>query len=817
MAVSMIVGGATLGEAFAEVFAVLYDTVKKVGNKDCSFNPCIKNLEFTLDRLLPIVKDIKRSINQIDLPEKKTKRLIEEMKIGEKLIRKRSKIRWWNYCFNFCCPTELCELNEDIARFCKDDLEANSTRNDETEISMNLNIVTLEKEDSSNLYRPKAFCAVRRPPNFTVGFDMPMMELKTLLLKEEVKQLLLTAPAGCGKTTLVQMLCQDNQIKGMFTNNILFVNVSKTPNVKVIVQNLFSYKGIRPKYQIQSDDDAIYQLPQMLNHIGPNPILLILDDVWLGSEFLLEKLKFNIPNFKILVTSRTAFPRFKHTYNLKQLNDVDAMTLFCYSAFLQDESSYIPEEDIKKIVRGCGGCPLVLKMIGSSLCGQHAVVWHSRLLKWSDGKFFFNSDTELLPHLQKSLEFPDDKIIIKECFLDLGSFSAEQRIPAATLTDMWAELYELDEDGIHTIATLQELTLRNLAKLVMTRKDASEVNSYYNEDFVTQHHILRELALHQSSQEPIGQRLRLIMNISGNNLPRWWMEQKQQLINARLLSISTDESFLWSWCNIQAPKVEVLILNFQTKNYTLPEFVEKANELKALIVSNYGFFHAEIKNFQLLWSLPNLKRIRLEKISIPSLCKTLVPLKSLRKISLFMCIIGTAFENCTIQGSYALPNLKEINIDYCNDLVELPVELCDIVHLKKLCITNCHKLSILPKEAGKLVNLEVLRLRSCTDLLELPESIKSLHKLSILDISDCLSISKLPKHIGELRNLKVLNMKGCLRLRNQLPESTMDLKQLKIVVCDDERTKLWEPIKEFLTKLKVEVVKKDINLNWLLK
>ena len=136
----------------------------------------------------------------------------------------------------------------------------------------------------------------------------------------------------------------------MFANNILFVNVSKTPNVKVIVQNLFSYKGIKPTYQIQSDEDAICQLPQMLSHIGPSPILLILDDVWLGSEFLLEKFKFNIPNYKILVTSRTAFPRFKHTYNLKQLNDVDAMTLFCHSAFLQDESSYIPEEDIKKVL-----------------------------------------------------------------------------------------------------------------------------------------------------------------------------------------------------------------------------------------------------------------------------------------------------------------------------------------------------------------------------------------------------------------------------------------------------------------------------------
>ena len=119
----------------------------------------------------------------------------------------------------------------------------------------------------------------------------------------------------------------------------------------------------------------------------------------------------------------------------------------------------------------------------------------------------------------------------------------------------------------------------------------------------------------------------------------------------------------------------------------------------------------------------------------------------------------------------------------------------------------------LPEEIGKYVNLEVLRFRSCTDFSELAKSIRSLYKFSILDIFDCLSISKLPKYIGELCNLKVLNMKGCLRLCNPLQESTIDLKQLMIVVCDEERAKLWEPIKEFLTKLEVKVAKKDINLN----
>ena len=241
------------------------------------------------------------------------------------------------------------------------------------------------------------------------------------------------------------------------------------------------------------------------------------------------------------------------------------------------------------------------------------------------------------------------------------------------------------------------------------------------------------------------------------------------------------------------------------------------DNLKVLIATNYGFFPTELRNFQPLKSLPNLKTIRLEKVSIPSLCKAPGLLKSLKKISLFMCNIGQAFENCTIQASDALPNLMEINIDYCKDLVELPTVLCDVILLKKLIITNCHQLSTLPKEIGKLVNLEVLRLKSCTDLSELPKSIRSLKKLRLLDISDCLSIRHLPKEIGELCKLGEIHMKGCLSLCNELPPSTTNLEQLKPVICDKERAKFWEPIKEILTNLEVKVVEKDINLTWLFK
>ena len=102
---------------------------------------------------------------------------------------------------------------------CQVDLQVHSTRNGLRTL-VNVNLI-LQKVDSV-VDRKGVPCTVRDPPDFTVGLDMPMKELKTLLLKEEVQLLLLTAPGGCGKTTLVQMLCQDDQIRG---NSISCVSV----------------------------------------------------------------------------------------------------------------------------------------------------------------------------------------------------------------------------------------------------------------------------------------------------------------------------------------------------------------------------------------------------------------------------------------------------------------------------------------------------------------------------------------------------------------------------------------------------------------
>ncbi|TQD97235.1 hypothetical protein C1H46_017166 [Malus baccata] len=723
-----LIGGAGLGTLFNALYEVLGELIAK----NLVFKPLLKNIR--LDSLEPLLKDIEESNRKLDLPVVELENLKAHLEEGIELLRKCKKIRWWIVYKRYKYATKLIGWDKSLQRFLEI-LNVQGIRDVKDSTVSVKNIEKLVSRIESNMGIPKqtdseAWCAVPELPPLVVGLDFPLKELKRKLLKDEnVSMVVLTAPGGCGKTTLATKFCQDKDVKDTFKDNIFFVTVSKKPKLENIVQDLYQRKGF-PAPTFQNEGSVVTWLQHFLREEGQNPLLIVLDDVWSGSESLLEKFdQFKTENFKFLVTSRSEFRGYGSPYHLQSLDHDNAMKLFHHSASLGDKSSHIPKD---------------------------------------------------LP----------EKLSVARDFQ-----------------------YDVDTD-IECIANLYELTKRSLANLVVTRKDKTEGDWYYSEHFVTQHDVLRELAIYNTKTGPVEHRERLIIDICGDKLPKWWREQKHQPMKARLLSITTDEGFSSKWHDMQMPEVEVLVLNFQTKNYALPNSVVNMDELKAVIVTNYGFLPAELSNFQLLSSLPNLKRIRLERISIPSITKNPIHLAGLKKISLFMCNIGQAFNNCAISISSAFPNLEEMNIDYCSDLIELPSEVCDLIKLKKLSVTNCHKLSALPEGIGNLENLEMLRLRSCTELSKLPTSMKYLGKVNFLDISDCFSIKVLPEDIGEMSSLRKINMRQCSRLQ-ELPPSVMGLEQLKEVVCDEETKYLWEPFSSYLKNVRIIVAKENMNLNWL--
>ncbi|KAL5557096.1 hypothetical protein UlMin_039332 [Ulmus minor] len=803
-----VIGEMLLEEAVGSLISVIVKAIQKTA----MFKEELKKLQGTLESLNPVIKKIIESNKELDRTDPETKNLESLLEKGKKLVQDCLKVKSWNCCKKHSNANKLIDLDNSFlrsltllqAQAIEIGLDINKTvrRIDVNIQRIGLGYVQSEITD---------YCLTPEVPPFTDGLDEPLNYLRRWALGDDTSVLVLTAPGGCGKTTLAMKLCSDEKIQEKFKKNIFFVDVPREPSLKLIVQALCKHNGYQENH-FQDDKLVVNRLKRWKDEIGQHPLLLVLDDIWPKWESLIDNFAFQKPHCKVLVTSRSEFPSFGPSYRLEKLQEKEATTLLRHYASLEDqENSRIPEDLVNQVVKHCKGYPLALKVIGKSLCGKSQEVWLRKLKKWSKGSSIL-IENELLACLKSSLDAMDEetegeKGLLKECFLDLGLFPEGQWIPLTALIDMWKELYEID----HAAAYLSDLSNENMANLVVSRKDANELDGYYSEHFVTQHDMLKELAIHENRQGPVEQRKRLILDSSVNSQNEW-KDLNEQPINAKLLSISTDGLFPENWSNKQLP-AEVLVLNFQTAKYALPVFVGAMNKLKVLIITNYGFFPVEVDDFQLLGSLSSLRRMRLERIAISSLTK--IPAqKNLKKISLFTCKFDQAFSSLAFKISDIFPNLEEINIDYCDDLVELPPGLCEIVSLKTLSITHCHKLSKLPEEIENLVNLEVLRLRSCIDMTELPDSICKLDKLTFLDISDCFSIRKLPEDIGKLCSLRTLNMRSCSRLP-ELPPSVVDLEHLKEVICDEELKEQWELCLPSSINIKLKVVKDDINLNWL--
>ncbi|KAJ4954124.1 hypothetical protein NE237_030956 [Protea cynaroides] len=797
--------GILLGPPAQELQRVILEELYKAYH----FKSYLEQLESTLQRIIPPINEIDRLNAELtDQSRPELERLKVELEKGQDLVRKCSSVPSWNIFKRCRYSKKILKLDKILLRFFQLDVTANiwldnkQSLVDLKEMSRKFDAFSMKSESS----RSDGSSSGPQIRDKVFGLDVPLMELKMLLFREDVMVLGLCAPGGCGKTTLATMLYRDTDVKDRF-KTICFLSISSSPNFKAIVQRLSEQMFPNdPVPQFLSDEEADMMLVNMLLQRQEQPMLLVLDDVW--EDSVVHKFIIKTGGYKILVTSRTECQAFDSKYSLKMLNDADAAALFRHSAFPQiGNGNYEePDRDLqKKIVSGCRGLPLALQVIGNSLRRQPVKVWQNTERMLSSCSIF-ESHSDLLRCLASSLNYLNKKV--QECFMDLGSFPEDERIPASSLIDIWVELYGIDE--VDAYINLLELSSRSLINLIeITSGDAGQMDGNMDGLFVTQHDLLRDLAIYRSRQ----QGTRLIMERrEDNSLPKRWREQEHQFQNTRLVSVSTGEMFMPKWDNMHFPEAEALILNFSATKYTSPSFMEKMEKLKVLIVINYGCFCAELdcltpRHF------PNLRRVRLEKVLIPSLNEITMPFKNLQKISLFMCEVSQALRNCNINFPDMLPNLVEINIDYCKDLVELPEGLCNLIHLKRLSISNCHELLALPQGIGCMRDLDVLRLHACTALLELPDSIQKLQKLRFLDISDCLNVERLPEGIGELSRLEKLNMKQCWGLK-KLPSSVLNLVGLKEVICDDETADLWEPLRWHLCKLKI-TVHREINLSWL--
>lgn len=252
------VGGAVLGTASS----ALYEGVKEPIRKNHMYKSLCKDIKSSLDSLEPLILQIQGCNNALLYCSKEELEGLEQvMKEGVELVDTCLKVSRWNPFKKYKYANKLIGWDESLKRQL-DILKVQETGDvkkigvkvekigdkvAKIEVTVEKILIQSAESSTSGSTTQHELCKVLELPSLprlVVGLDAPLKELKSKLLENDgMSILVVTAPGGCGKTTLATMFCQDQQVKDKFSQNIIFVTVSQNGTLNLVVQRLCEHKG----------------------------------------------------------------------------------------------------------------------------------------------------------------------------------------------------------------------------------------------------------------------------------------------------------------------------------------------------------------------------------------------------------------------------------------------------------------------------------------------------------------------------------------------------------------------------------------------
>nr|KYP45704.1 Putative disease resistance RPP13-like protein 1 [Cajanus cajan] len=508
---------------------------------------------------------------------------------------------------------------------------------------------------------------------------------------EEVSVIPIVGMGGVGKTTLAQLVYNDDSLKEIFDFKA-WVCVSEEFDIlnvtKIISEAVTAQPFIAQPCKI--NDLNLLHL-DLMDKLKDKKFLIVLDDVWIQDyvnwSLLKKPLQRGIKGSKILVTTRNesvaTVVRTVQPYHLNRLSNEDCWLVFAnHACFTPEptENSMTLEKIGRDIVKKCKGLPLAVQSLGGMLRRKHGV------RDWND---VLNSDIwelecNIIPALRISYHYLPPQL--KRCLVYCSLYPKDYEFQKNELILLW-----MAED---------------LLKPGKTGKSLEEVGCEYFDYLVS-----RSFFQHARIKTP------------GNDFVM------HDLMHDLATSLGR-EFYLRSEDIGKETKIDVQIrhLSFTKFSHAVLDNFDGVKFLRtflSIIHFEGGPFHIEKAPCIIMSKLLYLR---------------VLSFRDFRSLDALPDSIGK------------LTYLRYLNLSFTS-VSTLPESLCNLYNLETLKLYNCYKLTSLPTGMQNLVNLRHLDIHR-VPLKEMPRGMGKLNHLQKLDFFIVgKNIENGIKELGGLSNL----------------------------------------------------------------